>query len=44
MQDRKKNIRHVLNIIVILFITMLLVSGGTFAYLQWRSGTEQQTG
>ena len=43
--DKKDNsIRHVLNIIVILFITMLLVSGGTFAFLLWRTSDAQRTG
>ena len=40
---KKKELKTSLILIAILFITMLIVSGGTFAYLQWQTSTDQLT-
>ena len=39
----KKELKLGLMIVMILFVTMLVVSSGTFAYFQWQSSTEQIT-
>ena len=40
----KYKYKYILSIIAILFITMLIISSSTFAFLQWRSSESQRTG